>query len=117
MVIPSNFTSELLEINKALTFYMTKHEFSAPTDGLAIFSDSKVALEAIKNSETNVTSAINVLLEGLHRNAKSCILQWIPAHVNIERNVCADSLAKVGRCAAQSCTIITLAESNAVAKF
>ena len=89
--------------------------FSAPTAGLAVFSDSK-ALEAIKIGETNVTSVINVLLQGLQCSGKSCILQWIPAHVNIEEKECADSLAKDGRCAPQPCPTITLADANAVAK-
>jgi ribonuclease HI len=115
-LIASNFTSELLAIKEALSFYMTNQEISVLTEGLAIFSDSKAALEAIKNGETNVTSAINVLLEELHGNGKSCLLQWIPAHVNIEGNECADSLAKEGRNADQPCTTITLADANAVAK-
>ena len=73
-LIASNFTSELLAIKEALTFYVTKQEFSAPIAGLAIFSDPKVALEVIKNGETKVTSAINVLLEGFNAmgNPPSC---------------------------------------------
>ena len=73
---------------------MTKQEFPAPTAELAIFSYSKATLEAIKNGETNVTSAINVLFEGLRRNGKSCILQWIPAHMNIEVNECEEPWQK-----------------------
>ena len=37
--------------------------------------------------------------------------------MNIERNECADSLAKENKCAAQPCTIITLAGTNAVTKL
>ncbi|XP_042899089.1 uncharacterized protein [Parasteatoda tepidariorum] len=115
-LIASNFTSELLAIKEALTFYMTNQEISDTTEGLVIFSDSKAALEAINNGETNVTSALNVILEGLLGNLKSCLLQCIPAHVNIEGNECADSLAKEGRGADQPCTTITLADANAVAR-
>nr|XP_042905704.1 uncharacterized protein LOC122270829 [Parasteatoda tepidariorum] len=115
-LIASNFTSELLAIKKALAFYVTNQEISDPTEGLVIFSESKAALEAIDNGETNVTSAINVLLEGLHGNGKSCLLQWIPSHVNIEGNESADSLAKEDRGADQPCTTITLADANAVAR-
>ena len=115
--IASNFTCKLLAIKEALTFYMTKQAFSAPTAGLASFSDSKGALEAIKSDKINVTCAINVLLEVLQGNEKSCILQWVAAHVNIEGNECADCFAKEGRCATQPCTTITLAAANTVAKL
>ncbi|GFW54181.1 probable RNA-directed DNA polymerase from transposon BS [Trichonephila clavipes] len=54
-----------------------------PDEGLVI-SDSKSAIEAIRNGETNISCDIITLLEQLHSKRKSCILQWIPAHVNIE---------------------------------
>ncbi|GFV41940.1 RNase H domain-containing protein [Trichonephila clavipes] len=57
------------------------------------------------------------LLESLHCKGKSCLLQWIPAHVNIEGNECADSLAKEGRNDDQHCPTITLADANAVANY
>ena len=44
-------------------------------------------------------------------------MQWISAHVNIQGNECADSLAKEGRCAAQPCTTTALAEENEVANL
>ncbi|GFW45658.1 RNase H domain-containing protein [Trichonephila clavipes] len=59
-----------------------KHKIN--TEGLVIFSDSKSAIEAIRNGETNISCDIITLLEQLHSKRKSCILQWIPAHVNIE---------------------------------
>ncbi|GFU89021.1 reverse transcriptase domain-containing protein [Trichonephila clavipes] len=76
--------------------------------------------EAIKNGETNISCDIITLLEQLHNKRKSCILQWIPAHVNIEGNECADiyiySLAKEARDIEYKCTTITLDDANAVAK-
>ncbi|GFV35907.1 RNase H domain-containing protein [Trichonephila clavipes] len=57
-----------------------------------------------------------VFFEQLHNKRKSCILQWIPAHVNIEGNECADSLAKEARDIEHKCTTITLDDANAVAK-
>ncbi|GFW20500.1 RNase H domain-containing protein [Trichonephila clavipes] len=116
-LIASNFSSELLAIEEALILYSTHLELSGTTEGLAIFSDSRAALEAIIKGDTNITSAINVLLESLHCRGKSCLLQWIPAHVNIEGSECADSLAKEGRNDDQLCPTITLADANAVANY
>ncbi|GFT38611.1 probable RNA-directed DNA polymerase from transposon BS [Trichonephila clavipes] len=87
-----------------------------PDEGLVIFSDSKSAIEAIRNGETNISCDIITLLEQLHNKRKPCILQWIPAHVNIEGNECADSLAKEARDIEHKCTTITLDDANAVAK-
>ncbi|XP_071041203.1 uncharacterized protein [Parasteatoda tepidariorum] len=116
-LIASKFTSELLAIKKALTFYLTNQKISDPTEELVILSDSKAALEANNNGETSVISSINILLEGLHGNGKYCLLQWIPALVNIEGNEWADSVAKGGRGADQPrCTTITLADTNAAAR-
>ncbi|GFU91524.1 RNA-directed DNA polymerase from mobile element jockey [Trichonephila clavipes] len=84
--------------------------------GLVIFSDSKSAIEAIRNGETNISCDIITLIEQLHSKRKSCILQWIPAHVNFEGNECADSLAKEARDIEHKCTTITLDDANAVAK-
>ncbi|GFX61848.1 hypothetical protein TNCV_1383461 [Trichonephila clavipes] len=111
-LIASNFTSELLAIKEAFILYSTHLELSGTTEGLAIFSDSRAALEAIIKGDTNMTFAINFLLESLHCRGKSCLLQCIPAHVSIEGN---DSLAKEGRNDDQLCPTITLADVNAVA--
>ncbi|GFW64365.1 RNase H domain-containing protein [Trichonephila clavipes] len=116
-LIVSNFTSELLAIKEALILYSTHLEIWGTTEGLTIFSDSRAALEAIIKSDTNITSAINVLLESLHCKEKSCLWQWIPAHVSIEGNECADSLAKEGRNDDQLCPTITLVDANAVANY
>ncbi|GFS51658.1 RNase H domain-containing protein [Trichonephila clavipes] len=83
-----------------------------PDEGLAIFSDSKSAIEAIRNGETKISCDIITLLEQLHNKRKSCILQWIPAHVHIEGNEGADSLAKEARDMEHKCTTITLDDAN-----
>ncbi|GFX74446.1 RNase H domain-containing protein [Trichonephila clavipes] len=113
-LIASNFTRELA-IKEALILYSL--ELSGTTEGLAIFSNPRAVLEAIIKGDTNITSAINVLLESLHCKGKSCLLQWIPAHVNIEGNEFADSLAKEDRNEDQLCPTITLADANAVANY
>ncbi|GFT57029.1 probable RNA-directed DNA polymerase from transposon BS [Trichonephila clavipes] len=114
-IIASNFTSELVAIRALLLYQQNPHVIDS-TEGLVIFSDSKSAIEAIRNGETNISCDIITLLEQLHNKRKSCILQWIPAHVNIEGNECADSLAKEARDIEHKCTTITLDDANAVAK-
>ncbi|GFW85110.1 RNase H domain-containing protein [Trichonephila clavipes] len=115
-IIASNFTSELVAIREALILYQQNPHVIDSTEGLVIFSDSKSAIEAIRNGETNISCDIITLLEQLHNKRKSCILQWIPAHVNIEGNECADSLVKEARDIEHKCTTITLDDANAVAK-
>ncbi|GFY28796.1 RNA-directed DNA polymerase from mobile element jockey [Trichonephila clavipes] len=115
-IIASNFTSELVAIREALLLYQQNPHVIDSTEGLVIFSDSKSAIEAIRNGETNISCDIITFLEQLHNKRKSCILQWIPAHVNIEGNECADSLAKEARDIEHKCTTITLDDANAVAK-
>ncbi|GFU71851.1 RNase H domain-containing protein [Trichonephila clavipes] len=117
-IIASNFTSELMAIREALILYQQEPHVIDSTEGLVIFSDSKSAIEAIRNGETNISCDIITLLEQLHRKRKSCILQWILAHVNIEGNECANiySLAKESRDIDRKCTIITLDDANTVAK-
>ncbi|GFT49654.1 RNase H domain-containing protein [Trichonephila clavipes] len=83
-IIASNFTSELVAIREALILYQQNPHVIDSTEGLVIFSDSKSAIEVIRNRETNISCDIITLLEQLHNKRKSYILQWIPAHVNIE---------------------------------
>ncbi|GFU23430.1 gastric intrinsic factor [Trichonephila clavipes] len=73
-----------MAIREALILYQQDQHVIDSTKGLVIFSDSKSAIEAIRNGETNVSCDIITLLEQLHSKRKSCIVQWIPAHVNIE---------------------------------
>ncbi|GFS77735.1 hypothetical protein TNCV_553391 [Trichonephila clavipes] len=83
-IIASN-TSELVAIREALILYQQNPHVIDSTEGLVIFSDSKSAIEAIRNGETNISCDIITLLEQLHNKRKSCILQC-----NIEGNEHAD---------------------------
>ncbi|GFX04082.1 zinc finger MYM-type protein 1 [Trichonephila clavipes] len=83
-IITSNFTSELMAIREALILNQQDQHVIDSTEGLVIFSNSKSAIEAIRNGETNISCDIITLLEQLHSKRKSSILQWIPALVNIE---------------------------------
>ncbi|GFW51524.1 RNase H domain-containing protein [Trichonephila clavipes] len=85
-IIASNFTSELMVIREALILYQQDPHVIDSTERLVIFSDSKSAVEAIRKGETNISCDIITLLEQLHSKRKPCILQWIPAHVNVEDN-------------------------------
>ncbi|GFV85623.1 RNase H domain-containing protein [Trichonephila clavipes] len=77
----------------------------------------KAVLEAIIKGDTNISSAINVLLESLHCKGISCLLQWIPAHVNIDGKEFAVSLAKEDINQDHHCPTITLADANVVANY
>ncbi|GFX18126.1 ribonuclease H [Trichonephila clavipes] len=54
-IITSNFTSELMAIREVLILYQQDPHVIDSTEGLVIFSDSKSAIEAIRNGETNVS--------------------------------------------------------------
>ncbi|GFS88498.1 RNA-directed DNA polymerase from mobile element jockey [Trichonephila clavipes] len=62
-IIASNFTSELVAIREALILYQQNPHVIDSTEGLVIFSDSKSAIEAIRNGETNISCDISTLLE------------------------------------------------------
>ncbi|GFS93177.1 hypothetical protein TNCV_1051821 [Trichonephila clavipes] len=94
---------------------MTDSRAMDTTEGLIILSDSKSA--AIINGGTNITSSINFLLQQTHYKGISFVLLWTPAHVNIEKNERADSLAKEARYHGNLvCATITFADVNDVAR-
>ncbi|GFX31479.1 RNase H domain-containing protein [Trichonephila clavipes] len=106
----------LSQDNFAIAYTDGSSDRSLSNGGAGIILLLPDAIEAIRNGETNISCDIITLLEQLHNKRKSCILQWIPAHVNIEGNECADSLAKEARDIEHKCTTITLDDANAVAK-
>ncbi|GFT77628.1 hypothetical protein TNCV_3146171 [Trichonephila clavipes] len=77
------------------------------SEGLTVLSDSKLALEAIINGKPNIPFTLDFLLEQLQYKEKSCVLQYIPAHVYIEGNACADYLAKEARNHGQPSHLLT----------
>ncbi|GFU98441.1 RNase H domain-containing protein [Trichonephila clavipes] len=106
----------LSQDNFAIAYTDGSSDRSLSNGGAGIILLLPDAIEAIRNGETNISCDIITLLEKLHSKRKSCILQLIPAHVNIEGNECADSLAKEARDIEHKCTTITLDDANAVAK-
>ncbi|GFS99587.1 RNase H domain-containing protein [Trichonephila clavipes] len=83
--IASNFKWELVAIRTALDIQLTRENI-ANSDGIIVLSDSRSALEAIKEGKIRLTQEINSLLFSIGASGKSCTLQWIPAHVDIEGN-------------------------------
>ncbi|GFT56164.1 RNase H domain-containing protein [Trichonephila clavipes] len=73
-------------------------------------------LHFIDETETNISGDIITLLEQLHSKRKSCTLQWIPAHINIDDNECAEIVSPKKLDIDHKCTTITLDDANAVAK-
>ncbi|GFW30403.1 hypothetical protein TNCV_453411 [Trichonephila clavipes] len=73
-IIASNFTSELMAIREALILYQQDPHVIDSTEGLVIFSDSKSAIEAIRNGETNISCDIITLLNSCttKENPVSC---------------------------------------------
>ncbi|GFW51769.1 ribonuclease H [Trichonephila clavipes] len=61
-IIASNFPSEIMAIREALILYQQDPHVIDYTEGLVIFSDSKSAIEAIRNGETNISCDIVTLL-------------------------------------------------------
>ncbi|GFV11413.1 hypothetical protein TNCV_1046321 [Trichonephila clavipes] len=66
-----------MAIREAVMLYQQDPHVIDSAEGLVIFSDSKSAIEAIRNGETNISCDIITLLEELHNKRKSCILQWM----------------------------------------
>ena len=59
---------------------------------------------------------LNVLLENLPSNGKSCHLKCIPACINNEGNECADTLLKEASDDDQPCNNIKFADANSAVK-
>ncbi|GFV43850.1 RNase H domain-containing protein [Trichonephila clavipes] len=92
----SNFTFEFIAIRTALDIYLTQTNITN-SDGIIVLSDYRSALEAIKEGKMGLTQEINSLLFSIGALDKSCTLQWILAHVGIEGNENAASLANEAR--------------------
>ena len=91
--ISSNITNELHAVQKALNEYLISKK-PEETKGLVIFSDSKFALRAIQKGNSGPVQNVQNVLHKIHNLNKKCILQWVPAHVGIDKIETADTLAK-----------------------
>lgn len=57
-------------------------------------SNSPLGAIIVVKLTSPINNAIFVLLQKFHVKLKTCVLQWISSHVNIEGNECAYLLAK-----------------------
>lgn len=112
--IASNYTCELVAIREALFLYC--HGDIQNSNGLLLFSDSRSALQAIIRGNSQLTQDIILLLNKITTAQRTCILQWIPAHVGIDGNERADVLAKEARDDPQLSNSLTLTDADAVAR-
>ena len=110
----SNFEAEVIAIKSSLE--RIKDQFktqSQDQSNVVIFSDSKSALEAIKNQSFKETTIINLLLtinDFIETTNKTVTLQWIPSHCSIDGNERADTLAKLG--AAKEQPILSVSQAT-----
>lgn len=111
--IASNYTCELVAIREALNIYCSKEIQNS--NGLLLFSDSRSALQAILSGNSTLTQDIIQLLNKITTAQRTCILQWIPAHVDIDGNEEADILAKEARDDPQLPNSMTLSDADAIA--
>ncbi|KFM56960.1 hypothetical protein X975_24890, partial [Stegodyphus mimosarum] len=89
----------------------------APFDGIIVFSDCKSVLEVIQNDKTKTCQGIDILLYLILEEKKSFTFQRISAHVNIEGNEQADSLAKEARTIEPAILSTIFSDVNAVIKL
>ena len=94
--ISSHLTCQLLAIQKALNKYINFQETEKAKD-LVIASDSKAALQAIQKGDSGLVLNVHNALHKLHSLNIKCIMQWVLAHVRIDENATADTLAKEAR--------------------
>ena len=111
--IASNYTCELVAIKEALSLYYNR--YIQNSNGLLVFSDSHSALQAILKGNSQLTQDIILLLNEITTAQRTCILQWIPAHVGIDGNEKANILAKEARDAPQLSNSLTLTDADAIA--
>ena len=97
----SNYEAEVKALRTAVelihqSFDLNEHE---PKD-IIIFTDSKSALQAMENLQTNTNEEITYLVKATHNLLSSydiqVTMQWIPGHSKIPGNEHADKLAKEG---------------------
>ena len=93
----SVFTAEMVAILKALE---EVNDRPSPPPKIAIFSDSRSALQAIQNGSTTqrpeILAEIQAILTCLNNRDIKVFFQWVPSHVGIRGNEKADSAAKTG---------------------
>jgi kelch-like protein 2/3 len=90
----SVFSAELFAIQQALEYV----EQLPQTDRIVIFSDSKSALQALRNptsrNRVTISEKCRLTIHRMIERGASVCLCWIPSHVGILGNEMADSAAK-----------------------
>ncbi|GFX35160.1 RNase H domain-containing protein [Trichonephila clavipes] len=110
----SNDASYLDEEDSTIDIYLTRTNISN-SDGIIELSDCRSALATFKEGKMGITQEINSLLFSIGALDISCTLQWIPAHVDIEKNEMVNSLANEARILEPVTSSTTVFDANTIA--
>ena len=93
--LPTNasiFTAEIQALKLAINIIR-----SSQLDNILICSDSRSALQAVKNPYTNnpIVSSVQLDFDELLTSGRNIAMCWIPGHANIQGNETADKKAKL----------------------
>jgi ribonuclease HI len=89
------YTAELISIKQSLIWIQKMQSIFKSDSQIAVFSDSKSALESIKSEQSKLRPNLLVnIMQILTKLSVSVTFVWIPAHVGLSGNEVADQLAK-----------------------